>query len=521
LAVLLVVGVCATVAWWGRQQQQRRDTMRNAQTELDQAALLLQERNLSAASEALARAEARLGTNTDQDLVTRLRQTQVNLATARKLAAARLSCARITDRLVDEHVYETALHDHAHLDVFSGDVEEVARRIAISGLENQLVEALDHWALITPSRARRSRLLDVAGRAGPDAWRHRVRAAVKANDGKALAALARRAGAETRSADELVYLAVALRALGEDPLGPLLQARKAHPRHFWARLELANSLALRRGAPSKKAAELNVVECYRQALALRPDCSVAYHNLGMVLLREGKWEDALIAFGQAVELAPDDPSGLMNLGHVHVQLGDFDKALHCYEQARKYAAFAAQRHVSSTRRLVELDRRLALIVKGEAKPASVEELLALAQFCHRARRCPGRAARFYAEAFAHRPALEQDLRAAHRAHAAQAAVLAGVGQGEGELLSDEERAAWRQRALTWLRADVERCARHAKGPTEAQAVARQWLRFVQADADLSGVREPDRLAKLPREERAEWIALWKEVRDLLAPPDEE
>src|SRR5262249_17713390 len=150
--VLLVVGACATVAWWGRQLRQQQDTVRTAQRELDRAALHLQERNLSAASEALARAEARLGTNTDQHLVTRLRQTQANLATARQLAAARLSCARITDRLVDEQAYETALRDHAHLDVFSGDAEEVARRIATTGLQHQLVEALDHWALITPSQ---------------------------------------------------------------------------------------------------------------------------------------------------------------------------------------------------------------------------------------------------------------------------------------------------------------------------------------------------------------------------------
>jgi hypothetical protein len=39
-------------------------------------------------------------------------------------------------------------------------------------------------------------------------------------------------------------------------------------------------------------------------------------------------------------------------------------------------------------------------------------------------------------------------------------------------------------------------------------------------ADFAPLREPAELAKLPADERKEWEAFWKEVRELLAPSRE-
>ena len=45
----------------------------------------------------------------------------------------------------------------------------------------------------------------------------------------------------------------------------------------------------------------------------------------------------------------------------------------------------------------------------------------------------------------------------------------------------------------------------------ARARVQQDLQYWQADDDRAGLREPDALAKLPPDERAERLAFWKEV----------
>ena len=44
---------------------------------------------------------------------------------------------------------------------------------------------------------------------------------------------------------------------------------------------------------------------YRRTIGLRPDFSVAHHNLGVVLARQEKWDEAIASFRRAVELKPD------------------------------------------------------------------------------------------------------------------------------------------------------------------------------------------------------------------------
>ncbi|KAJ3050862.1 hypothetical protein HK102_012189, partial [Quaeritorhiza haematococci] len=71
-------------------------------------------------------------------------------------------------------------------------------------------------------------------------------------------------------------------------------------------------------------------------------------------------------------------------------------------------------------------------------------------------------------------------------------------------------------ALGWLRDDLaQRVQRNAIVFTASPFSASLGLPYWKLDADLSGVRDPEELARLPRAERDEWRAFWAEVDRLL------
>jgi hypothetical protein len=136
--------------------------------------------------------------------------------------------------------------------------------------------------------------------------------------------------------------------------------------------------------------------------------------------------------------------------------------------------------------------------------------------CLPARQLYAAAARFYAEAFRIQPQLAGAQPSELRNNAACAAALAGCGQGkDAEALSPEERARLRQRALEWLRAEVaawRAVLERARGKA-APVVAQQMAHWLQ-DTNFAGVRGPEALARLPKEEREAWQKFWAEVEQL-------
>jgi hypothetical protein len=93
----------------------------------------------------------------------------------------------------------------------------------------------------------------------------------------------------------------------------------------------------------------------------------------------------------------------------------------------------------------------------------------------------------------------------------RAAALAGLGQGrDAGNLSNEARAALRRQALDWLKADLAAWRSHSDESQRAR-VLQNW----RADKALAGVRDEERLAKLPQAHRAAWRGLWAEVEKLL------
>jgi serine/threonine-protein kinase len=163
---------------------------------------------------------------------------------------------------------------------------------------------------------------------------------------------------------------------------------------------------------------------------------------------------------------------------------------------------------------------LPAFLRGEYQPRENDERFAL--LAGQLANCEfegrmGTAARLYADALATEPELAEDVAAGIRYHAARVAALAGCCQGkDADQLRDDERTLRRRQALDWLRQDLTWSAKLFEG---RKAQTNDWivtrLRFWLVDPDLAGVHTKDALARLLKEDRAQWERLWSDVDVLL------
>jgi serine/threonine-protein kinase len=165
--------------------------------------------------------------------------------------------------------------------------------------------------------------------------------------------------------------------------------------------------------------------------------------------------------------------------------------------------------------LLDLDKRLPALLKGDDQPKDSAEQLTLAELCCYKKRYAA-AARFYAQAFAADPRLANNLQCQARYNAACAAGLAAARQGkDAAQLQDQECARLRQQALAWLQADLAALAELLKkAPAKVGPVVQSTMKHWQQDTDLAGLRDPTAQAKLPEAERDAWKKLWAAVEEL-------
>jgi tetratricopeptide (TPR) repeat protein len=270
------------------------------------------------------------------------------------------------------------------------------------------------------------------------------------------------------------------------------------------------------------------VTALQKSIALKGDFAGAYTQLGIALQRQQKLAEAIAAHSKAAALQPGDAEVLCYLGRALFDQGAFAEAAAVYKRAQEVAAkdprwaVPAAQSQKAAERMARLEARLPAILKGQDKPADAGERLALARLClHPKRRLPLAAARFFTEAFAD-PKLADKIPSAARYDAACAAALAAAGQGEDTAkLDGKEREHWRRQARDWLREDLAAWAKRIKaGQHTDRTTARQVLQHWRQVPDLTGVREPAAIAKLPVEERTAWRQLWADVEALLRKAEE-
>jgi tetratricopeptide (TPR) repeat protein len=257
-----------------------------------------------------------------------------------------------------------------------------------------------------------------------------------------------------------------------------------------------------------------------------------------VLWRLGRLDDAAASFRLAITkfatpTPASDPGQLTRafwraetqsvLGALLLQMGKPAEAEAEYRKALEFAPthVGATNGLARAQRLSAVQDKLPALLKGDYKPTTNGERLALAELCTNKKRYRASAG-LYADAFAAGPKLADDLKTFHRYNAACVASLSAASLGEDAAkLDDKERARLRKQALDRLRADLALWAKQLERCQPAdRAGVRQQMKHWQQDSDLAGIRDAAALAKLPADEQKAFTQLWADVADLLKRTEE-
>jgi cytochrome c-type biogenesis protein CcmH/NrfG len=270
-------------------------------------------------------------------------------------------------------------------------------------------------------------------------------------------------------------------------------------------------------------------EACRKAVELKPDSAPAQLALGRVLLHQFRPKEAEAAFREALRIQPGDAMAMCQLGLALQNQGRLPEAL---EQLRQGDARGRQvptwppeaaEWVRQCERYAELAGKLPALLAGDAEPAGAGERADLVTLCAVQRHLNAAAARFAAQTAADDPLLTENQRYICFYNGACGAALAAGGQGEdARRLPDKAVVMLRRQALGWLRAELAGEAKQAEqNDPRATGEVRRQMRHWQWDPDLTAVRDPQALDRLPPDEQKEWRQLWADVDALLkkvAPP---
>jgi tetratricopeptide (TPR) repeat protein len=333
---VLVVGVLSTAGavYWQQQRQRGREraaaALAQAQAGLAQAVELRQNYRFADAQAMLKQVRGWGRHAADRGLQQRLEQAEADLALAHDLDRVRQEAATFVDGKWNpgraREQYPEVLARHG-LDVLEGDVEEVAQRIRVSAVREDLVAALDDWARHETAPQNIQWLLRLANRADePDAWRQAVRQAVLRRDRKRLHQLASNTVKGMPTPGAVLLLAARFSWESPEPIELLQRMQLERPRDFWVSFTLGYRLHAQ-----KKYQE--AAECSLVAVALRPDSSAAQNNLGSALYGKGKMDDAVVCFTKATALNPKFAKAHSNLGNALSGKGKVDEAIACFQKA--------------------------------------------------------------------------------------------------------------------------------------------------------------------------------------------
>ncbi len=273
---------------------------------------------------ALARAEGRLARGGPKALRQKLEQMRKDVELILRLDAVRLGAADHKDA---DARYAAAFREWG-IDTSKMKTEEIGKKVRESAIRQQLLEALDSWAMVKPVGADRKTLLAVADAADDSPWRKRLRGAIQKKDVKALTTLVTEGDFRDQPPAVYCLLAEALRqnnARGE-AIKVLGEGQALHPADFWLNRDLAALLAQEPKGSSDAAG------FYRAALALRPANAGVHLGLGRALMEQDKIPDALRAFRQAIALDPANPAAHLAMGNLLLRQGKMAEAEACFRK---------------------------------------------------------------------------------------------------------------------------------------------------------------------------------------------
>jgi serine/threonine protein kinase/tetratricopeptide (TPR) repeat protein len=228
---------------------------------------------------------------------------------------------------------------------------EAADRIVATSIPRALVQALDEWAGMR-KRARGNeayassstsffqdpfwkKLVEVARRADPDAWRNRVREALLRGDRPALEKLAEAIPLRDVPPATAFLLGFALKDLGnlDKALAVLREAHRHHPDDFWLNDTLGGFCRYMCKPPRYD----DAVRYTQAAVVLRPRSWYAHYELAGALEAKGAHEEAKAEFAKIneIEVEPENAWEWNARGAFYQRFHEFAKAVAHHTRAIK------------------------------------------------------------------------------------------------------------------------------------------------------------------------------------------
>lgn len=223
-------------------------------------------------------------------------------------------------------------------------------------------------------------------------------------------------------------------------------------------------------------------KAYQQSIALDDEMAEAHCHLGLTLMEQGEFAEALVHMSRGHELG--------------IQRDDWD---------HPSAAW-----VSMIKRWIATVRKHEEIHAGKDPKLSPPDLLSLAAFCFQHKHNYAEATRYFREAFDRNPAYAESRNGDSRFDAACCAALAAAGEDNdaGELTA-YERAGLRRQSFDWLSQELK----WAEANQDVdRAAAESTLRMMNESPRLASVRDDAALERLSSAESAKWRQLWQNVR---------
>ena len=66
----------------------------------------------------------------------------------------------------------------------------------------------------------------------------------------------------------------------------------------------------------------------RDKLRENPGCALTHYNLGIALLKQHKWDEAISEFEEAIDESPRMVEAYINLSGIYFQKGEIEKGIH-------------------------------------------------------------------------------------------------------------------------------------------------------------------------------------------------
>ncbi len=284
-----------------------------------------------AAAESNLREAGELAASLAPDMADAVGQAKADLAFVRDLDAIRMYRSTVMLEEGGKYYFDQAKAPGQYRQVFAARGPDVATdpaaagdRVRKSAVRDELVTALDDWAILEPDTAVRDKVLAALRRADEDSGAAPFRDPAVWADKAKLEALAAKVDLVRFSPGAVVAVADVMARQKADAAQLLRHALSLYPREFLIAFYLGQLLDDKN--PER-------VGAYRAARAIRPDNPIVLNNLGDALRVSGDVPGALAAYREAIRLNPDSAPFHVNLGLSLRASGDVPGAIAAYREA--------------------------------------------------------------------------------------------------------------------------------------------------------------------------------------------